>query len=49
MEEVEKIKVVLDKSHLSQNELALKIGVSSKTLRNWLSGSSLPRGYDAEW
>lgn len=43
MEEVEKIKAILEKSHLSQNELALKIGVSGKSLRNWLSGNSVPR------
>jgi len=48
MSEIERVKLILEKVKITQIELAKKIGVSTKTLRSWLTGKSEPRGRNAE-
>ena len=48
MEEVKKIQEILEKSGLSREEVAKKVGVSSKTLGSWVRGKSAPKGKNNE-
>lgn len=43
-----KIKNLREEHHLTQNQLAEKLGVSDKSVRNWERGESEPKSYLAE-
>jgi len=42
--EIQQIKTVREKLNVSQNEFALMIGVSVRTLQNWEQGRRKPEG-----
>lgn len=48
MEDVEKIRAVLEKSGLTREKVAKRLGVSTRTLGSWLNNRSVPRDKNIE-
>lgn len=48
MEEINKVKEIVEKSSLEREEAAKRLGISTKTLSSWLNGKSLPRQKNAQ-